>query len=859
VAGPDQPPLQPVTEDSGDSDVTARRKHRPAKPTAARIWLHADSGFGKSVQMVVIEQTIAAAPDQRVPIRLGRTPGGGVSLSEHPWNTTHEETLKEFLINLLLQHIDDSDRQYAEEWLKRIVRHSSAVFLLDALDQTSGSESLLGLGRFLNTDALILDCVAVVAGRDDAWSNNPMVFDGGRSDQWCSVKVREFQRGEQERFLGRRVRPILLTDATKEQWDTKPEDARHLMWKDLLGVPLLLKKMKKLASETNRPLNDVSNRYSLYELTVQHILKHSTPTLTGKSGRKVAELLLELDEVLGAIAWYSVSGHDFSACLTGSDYLAATAPYRAQLDNLIQINLLGSLLDRCGQVGLEWRHRSFCEYFAGKYLMSVKAGDRKSPAIPFVSAEDRDAILQEIHKFSHWSEKNGTDGDRPSAWHWTLRFALCHAAEGAARDDLALELIQHGNPWIVYEAIDRDGLKLSDDVEQLTRWLVHWDSSDKRDYTDAYKDGQAPPESIVACWQAGKVCGKLVSELSETMLSSAIRDASYVGPLLELMSLSSGQPQWQRRLGGSLALPEAHHISGTSSTGMSVADWIPQSDEPRLVLPAVYLQHPATNVLNRFVESFIPLPEGEFDPSKYHDLDKLKRAGVEITGKGKNERVVPIPMAGLHMSSFFVTNELFEVYSPWHRKWRDQHSDQDDQPVVYVSWYMARSFCEWLTRILGPVHGGIFCLPTEWQWEWAVRWGDEHTAEYWWGDEWRPELAWVGNNPKTQNRSHSLSESLAELCDPKSARSDPKDQHPGLIDPEGNVSCWCGNRTSALGFDRSLRGTSFNDKRGYNYDHSEGYVQISFRCDCLHRGSYDVGFRVVWLRMSPQSSSGFSD
>jgi formylglycine-generating enzyme required for sulfatase activity len=69
---------------------------------------------------------------------------------------------------------------------------------------------------------------------------------------------------------------------------------------------------------------------------------------------------------------------------------------------------------------------------------------------------------------------------------------------------------------------------------------------------------------------------------------------------------------------------------------------------------------------------------------------------------------------------------------PGHKKLRDEYSDTDDQPVIWVNWYEARLFCRW--------RGSGFHLPTEQEWERAASWDPARGVyrKYPWGDEFDP-------------------------------------------------------------------------------------------------------------------------
>jgi len=166
-----------------------------------------------------------------------------------------------------------------------------------------------------------------------------------------------------------------------------------------------------------------------------------------------------------------------------------------------------------------------------------------------------------------------------------------------------------------------------------------------------------------------------------------------------------------------------------------------------------------------------------------------------------------------------VTNREYEEFDPSHREKRDKYSDQDDQPVVYVSWEDTNKYCQWLSKKTGQ----NYRLPIEAEWEFAASGGG--TREYPWGNE----------EPTPEHANYNES---------KIGKTTPVGSYPlgltpeGLFDMAGNVWEWCADWYDESKDSRVLRGGAFGNVREILRCAVRGWLNPLSRID-------NFGFRVV--------------
>ncbi len=158
------------------------------------------------------------------------------------------------------------------------------------------------------------------------------------------------------------------------------------------------------------------------------------------------------------------------------------------------------------------------------------------------------------------------------------------------------------------------------------------------------------------------------------------------------------------------------------------------------------------------------------------------------------------------------------------RSWSDNEKqfNQDDQPVMGVTWYAAKAYCLWLS-LLENNGSDLYRLPGEMEWEYAAAGKEGRT--YPWGNA----------DPTSKLANYAQNEGATTPVGRYSGGATPD----GLYDMAGNVWEWMEGLYSKDTPARSMRGgswVSFSD-----------YLRCSFRTYYYPELSrnYDVGFRVV--------------
>lgn len=186
------------------------------------------------------------------------------------------------------------------------------------------------------------------------------------------------------------------------------------------------------------------------------------------------------------------------------------------------------------------------------------------------------------------------------------------------------------------------------------------------------------------------------------------------------------------------------------------------------------------------------------------------------------------------ISATEVTNEQYEQFDPSHKNLRGKYgfSKMDNEAVIFVSWFDAVAFCEWLSR----KEGKLYRLPTEAEWEYACRAGTY--SNYTTGDK----------LPNSALKNAEKHESFLPVS-LEVAKSVPNAF--GLYDMHGNVEEWCSDwygpyiaqeQTDPVGY---VTG-EFRVTRGGSHGTLPNFLRSANRMAMLPEDMHFMtGFRVV--------------
>ncbi|MGE0758711.1 MAG: SUMF1/EgtB/PvdO family nonheme iron enzyme, partial [Pirellulaceae bacterium] len=703
---------------------------------ALRLALYADSGVGKSMFLVHCEHEIADRYSQprvdgsndplRLPVRLTHLSG----YSWHEPTKFWSEELPLLFMEPLREVLEEGADTIGEirSWLEHLRGRAQLVFLLDALDQT---KSVPDLHDWIDLKGGVSRCPVYITGRQFAIEHTRSA---ALPDRCMLLRLDKFHREQQEKFLG----PDLARELLPQQRDDKGVRARKERWQDLLDVPLLLKYVRDLARDGTLPT--LPNRERVYTQAIDRLIAKGL-----ESHKATNEPPVKPEHArrwFAAAAWSMVEAENFTGVVSDRQYHRLMEDLKSRVgvpheDILDRINVgrqeLRSLAHGTA-TAFEWRHLSFCEYFAGTYLAEEREPEHVeqelSRILDMVAAVRR---AQEA-RLSRNSDDTG-DGVLLSPrdrWYWVFRFALSRAFARASTGDLgereafrnrtlllARTLIASGHPHVVWDAIRADGVRLPNEWDQLCRWLVHqtW-SWNVRDDREAWQSDQ-PPAILASTLHA------IVTHLDRRYRNGSTLAAAWTLVEQALASRDEEVKAQASDIARSFLSPEATVDSADRES------------------------------LRQLRESFRPCPGLNFDRGKARNMwraDDGKAWVFEMGASNLDGDAGPdefprhkMRIAPFEIMEFSVTNAAFEVLDPSHYFLRDRYSADDDQPATWVSWYTADLFARvWLPAQVIPSSSDSqpepcweYGLPTECEREFAARGGTG--TVFWWGDKFGPE------------------------------------------------------------------------------------------------------------------------
>jgi formylglycine-generating enzyme required for sulfatase activity len=213
-------------------------------------------------------------------------------------------------------------------------------------------------------------------------------------------------------------------------------------------------------------------------------------------------------------------------------------------------------------------------------------------------------------------------------------------------------------------------------------------------------------------------------------------------------------------------------------------------------------------------------------------------AGPFTMGEGEKARQLTLPDYAI--ARVPITNAQYQLFmaateQPAPKHWLEDRIPKglESHPAVYVSWYDAVAYCQWLSQVTGKT----IMLPSEAEWEKAAR-GDKDARAYPWGDTF--------DRLRCNTRELGIGGTTPVGIFPDGASPY------GVLEMSGNVWEWCRSKWDNPDDDTIDQSDSGRVLRGGSFINYHSSARAAFRLNFRPDNRFDSnGFRVVWVRRSP--------
>jgi len=809
--------LQPEPE----RDFTPEKVMKRAFPRFRLLLIIGDPGSGKSTLMQYYAVTcldndgykLFGFTEPVLPIFL--------PLRELEPNNAYPDSLPENLAMWARERVLDISTQDFHEWL----HERTTLVLLDGLDEISNLEQRKRVCEWIdNTCTGLKNAYFVVTSR---WTGYRKVDGIELKSEHLRADVRDFSPHQQEEFLRKWFRAVYLSQPRDEVEDQGEWVKRHEKLaakraqaiidfldkeenksvRQLAAVPMLLQIMAIIWRDREHLPNSRSALYDAalkYLLAYRDIRKKLNPVMPAdKAHRVLAPVALWMHETLQKDEVLKHEMHDFMQPILNT----LENPPDAHEFCLNLQNRAGLIIEY-GQQYYLFRHKSFREYLAGVQL--------------YKDCHKPECIPKLVSNF-------GNDW-----WEEPLRFFISEV------DDTIFDHFMN----LFFRS--KFSLELDQKAQNLLQILIK-------------EAAQKKIDSLVSCLFDRQLEDRKKLYILECLKTIGTEEAlEYLKTFVERYETDNVNSRRAEDIVAEVGTLRRQVEREKVLSSSDVLQWLRKTDDLFKILPISFR--------NPFEENaeYLLIINGKYKSpvsKKTIKVDNLYFAKYPVTNrrfrqfinylKGDEiyiEKKLPLTFFADRLIKFALNRkDYFDYLERDHEKWsfrlRSRYDDDkrlngDDQPVVGITWYAARSYCFWLSILEAawkcnedvqkitniPI---LYRLPFEDEWFWAAAGREQN--KYPWPQE-KGHLS-----PKLANYNENVGATTPVGRYPDGATT------AGLMDMGGNVWEWMEDNFGEKNIARALRGGSWGS--------SEGNLRCTSRI--IGNPSYrltDDGFRVIRSR-----------